>query len=316
MAASVPGLTDCGAAGDDNCCTSLEVPGGLYDRTYLSDTGGIAYDLADPARVSGFQLDKYVVTVGRFRQFVNAWSNPPNGVPTAGAGKHAHLNGGKGLVDVGDDAGVAYETGWDMAWDSNVAPLTGNLTCGPFDTWTATAGNQETLPIDCVNWYEAYAFCIWDGGFLPSEAEWEFAAAGGSEQLEYPWGATDPGTADQYAIYSCYFPPGSSSSGSCTNATLANVAPVGFATAGTGPWGQLDMGGEIIEWILDWYSTPYVDPCVDCAYSTMPPSATATQVYRGGSFTDGLAYMNPFQRASTVPANRDFSIGFRCARTP
>ncbi|MGO9835775.1 MAG: SUMF1/EgtB/PvdO family nonheme iron enzyme [Polyangiaceae bacterium] len=40
-----------------------------------------------------------------------------------------------------------------------------------------------TDSIDCVNWYESYTFCIWDGGFLPSEAEWEYAAGGGSHSL-------------------------------------------------------------------------------------------------------------------------------------
>ena len=49
--------------------------------------------------------------------------------------------------------------------------------------------------MNCVNWFEAYAFCIWDGGFLPSDTEWEYAAAGGSLQREYPWGSTAPGTA-------------------------------------------------------------------------------------------------------------------------
>jgi formylglycine-generating enzyme required for sulfatase activity len=37
---------------------------------------------------------------------------------------------------------------------------------------TSSAGSKENLPINCVNWWESYAFCIWDGGFLPSEAEW------------------------------------------------------------------------------------------------------------------------------------------------
>ena len=91
-------------------------------------------------------------------------------------------------------------------------------------TWTASStGGQENLPINCVNWYEAYAFCIWDGGFLPSEAEWEYAAAGGSEQRQYPWGTTAPGTMNQYAIYGSYY------TGNSTG-----LAPVGTAAAGRG----------------------------------------------------------------------------------
>jgi hypothetical protein len=40
-------------------------------------------------------------------------------------------------------------------------------TKGGYDTWTSSPGNNELKPIVCANWYEAYAFCIWDGGFLP-----------------------------------------------------------------------------------------------------------------------------------------------------
>jgi formylglycine-generating enzyme len=61
----------------------------------------------------------------------------------------------------------------------NIAPTSTNLACHSTNqTWTDTVGSHENLPINCINWYEAYAFCIWDGGFLPSDAESEYAAAG------------------------------------------------------------------------------------------------------------------------------------------
>ena len=95
-----------------------------------------------------------------------------------------------------------------------MSPTSANLaSCSPYSTWTNTASTQENLPINCVNWWESYAFCIWDGGFLPSESEWEYAAAGGSQQREYPWGSAAPGTGNQYAICqygidNCYYPSG------------------------------------------------------------------------------------------------------------
>jgi formylglycine-generating enzyme required for sulfatase activity len=58
--------------------------------------------------------------------------------------------------------------------------------------------DEIATAIEQIGADEAYAFCIWDGGFLPSEAEWECAAAGGPDQREYPWGSTDPGTANLY----------------------------------------------------------------------------------------------------------------------
>ncbi|MGA3123092.1 MAG: SUMF1/EgtB/PvdO family nonheme iron enzyme [Polyangiaceae bacterium] len=183
------------------------------------------------------------------------------------------MNGGLGLANSGS-AGT-YETGWDATdWNTYVATGAGaastwdtNLNCQATDvTWTSAAGSQENLPINCVDWYEAYALCIWDGGFLPSEAEWEYVAAGGSQQLEYPWGSMDPGTTNQYAIYSGYY-----------TANPTNIAPVGTATLGAGYWGQLDMAGEVFEWNLDGYAT-YVDPCTNCANLT----TTLPRVLPGG----------------------------------
>jgi sulfatase modifying factor 1 len=175
------GMTDCGSSGE-SCCASLEVTGGAYDRTYTNSGSGPTGE-SDPAAVSTFRLDKYEVTVGRFRQFVNAWDGGAGYLPHAGSGRHAHLRAGQGLVNSDDDAGVAYETGWAESDDGRIAPTSANLACeAQFATWTPSVGGQENLPINCVNWYEAFAFCAWDGGFLPSEAEWEYAAAGGSDQ--------------------------------------------------------------------------------------------------------------------------------------
>jgi formylglycine-generating enzyme required for sulfatase activity len=284
------------------------VAGGTYSRTY-SNLGSGPTGEADPATVSGFRLDKYEVTVGRFRQFVTAWNGGSGYVPPAGSGKHAHLNGGHGLANSASPG--TYETGWVASDDSNIAPTNANLTtsCTPYATWTASAGSQETLPINCVNWYESAAFCVWDGGFLPSEAEWEYAAAGGSQEKQYPWGSTAPGTACpgtgcQYAIYNCDYPSGS---GSCTGVT--SIASVGTATLGAGAWGQLDLAGNVSEWNLDWYAT-YVDPCTDCAYLTTASSG----VIRGGLYSTST--LLPPTRNTSTRANPNAGTGFRCARTP
>ncbi len=297
------GTTVCGSM-SDSCCTSLEVTdsaaGGLYSRTY---TYGDPSTYADPATVSGFRLDKYIVTVGRFRQFVAAWKK--GYAPGAGTGKHTHLNGGKGLVNAGTPG--IYEGGWDATdWNNttDVNPTDTNLsTCGisPYDTWTTASGSNENLPINCVNWYESYAFCIWDGGFLPSEAEWEYAAVGGNLQSEYPWGETDPGSASQFAIFAQMY-----------NANPTQMSPPGTALFGAGNWGQFDLAGEVLEWTLDW-SAPYT-ACTDCAAVTAGPTF---RVYRGSDFNTYDLSTTQTGRFSGIPnTTRTVSNGFRCARTP
>jgi formylglycine-generating enzyme required for sulfatase activity len=286
--------------------------------------------------VSALKIDKYLVTVGRFRQFVNAWNDYTGYYPPAGSGIHTHLNGGKGLVALGLGAsgdagitdggvgdatmdgsidgapvpGVIYESGWIATDDSNVAPTDMNLACDPnLATWTPTAGSNENLPITCVTWQEAYAFCIWDGGFLPSEAEWEYAAAGGSAQLEYPWGSAPAGVGNEYAVYGdgagqCYYPTGALAA--CAGA--ASIAPVGTATLGVGLFGQLDMAGELQEWTLDQFA-PFVDPSTDAVYLGNAP----TRSLRGSNFGAALA-INP--RGNAAPNHRFAWVGVRCARMP
>jgi len=310
------GMTNCGSTGE-SCCTSMTVTGGTFYRTY-ANAGGAPSGEADPATVSSFELDKYEVTVGRFRQFVTAWNGGTGYTPPAGSGKHTYLNGGQGLVSTGGgeeggaadggggDGGTEYEPGWVASDDANVTPTTANLACDPkFAAWTASAGANENVPINCVDWYEAYAFCIWDGGFLPSSAEWEYAAAGGNRQLEYPWGQEAPGISNVYAVYDCYF--GGTGPGTCTG--FSNIASVGTTYGGAGVWGQLDLAGNVWEWNLDWEEA-YVSPCGDCASL----SSGTTRTIRGGYFEGDGTVMVPPYRTFVTPTGRTYRVGFRCAR--
>jgi formylglycine-generating enzyme required for sulfatase activity len=282
--------------------------------------------------VSGFRLDKYEVTVGRFRQFVNAWR--AGWRPLPGSGKHTHLNGGLGLVNGANYAGIPYELGWVPSDDANLAPTDANLAIG---TWTPTAPtppddaadppvNGENLPMTGMNWYEAYAFCIWDEAFLPSEAEWELAAAGGPQQRDYPWGSAMPGTVNQYAIYDCNYPspPADPDAGGCAG-SLSNIAPVGTPTMGAGVWDQLDLAGNAAETTLDFDTYdfgPYVLRCTDCASLTFVRFFGARAV-RGGAFNDPLFALSAgsdlaYNRDPPFggPSDRFTKVGFRCARPP
>jgi sulfatase modifying factor 1 len=293
---------NCGASGMADCCGSLPVPGGTFDRTF--DNGpskGVVY----PATVSGFRLDAYEVTVGRFRKFVTAalsgWR------PAAGSGKHTHLNGGRGLESA-LGAGT-YESGWDPLWNAELATTKrewdANLIRPTHSTWTANATTCESHPIDLVTWYEAYAFCIWDGGFLPSEAEWFYAASGGSEQRLYPWGWITPGTNTDLAVYGDYY------NGPDCDGQARTIAPVGSAVAGNGKWGQSDLAGNLQEWNLDWFEG-YAVPCTDCA----SVASGSQRVQRGGSFELDATYLLAAGRNGYFPTIRYVNQTARCARSP
>ncbi|WP_437285071.1 formylglycine-generating enzyme family protein [Sorangium sp. So ce406] len=281
----------CGPGSAESCCATAMIPAGSFDRSNNPEF---------PATVGGFLLDRFEVTVGRFRKFVEAY---PGSQPVADAGAHPGIQG----------------SGWNPAWSSELpadaAALRAAVTCAPdnpdMPTWTDAPGAYDHLPMNCVSWYVAAAFCAWDGGRLPTEAEWNYAAAGGSEQRQYPW-SSPPESTDIDASYASYDCRESAAPGCTFQSDLSDIVPVGsFSPRGDGRWTQADLGGSMREWVLDGFGD-YPSPCVDCANLT----DTAERVVRGGSAFGKPNFLLSSERVNVAPATVYYSIGVRCARTP
>jgi formylglycine-generating enzyme required for sulfatase activity len=287
------GLT---CTGNISCCASLLVPGGTFPMgrsaagTDACPANMSCFSSEQPEHsvtISDYYLDVFEVTVGRFRKFVTQYDGTP---PAIGAGANPKIGG----------------SGWLGSWNASLpatqaALITSVGSCGQSTTWTAQPGNNENAAINCVDWYEAFAFCIWDGGRLPTEAEWEYAAAGGADNRLYPWGSDDPMQHPGYVNF--YY------------SDASPFMPVGTHPLGNGKWGHGDLGGGMWEWNLDWYDSSWYSgggaACTDCANL----AKNSNRVLRGGGWYDDARYLRSAYRNNNAPAIRNSNYGFRCART-
>jgi formylglycine-generating enzyme required for sulfatase activity len=297
--------------GTSDCCQTLAVPGGTFNRFN---------DPMYPAKVSPFLLDAYEVTVGRFRAYVAANNgNLRASAPKAGDGAHPKVP----------------NSGWRTEWNSilpsspaEVDAMLGPEKCqeggnvddfGTLTWWTpaldakVTANNKnnpdvlaantkaalDAKPVNCIPWQVLMAFCIWDGGRLPTDAEFSFASQGGAEQRPFPWGSFDSNdlvhidnrndlsqvpllkAGTKFLSASLYDPTlgpnkfpanyvhtwGGPFRTKDDNA--AHVPPVGRRAVGNGKWGHADLAGGMYEWTLD--EGP-IRPgmCNDCANVSWP----------------------------------------------
>jgi len=289
----------CGASGNDSCCNSFGVPSGSYDRSYDLSGDANSGNMSSPATVSAFRLDKYEVTVGRFRTFVNAGMGTQASPPLQGAGAHANIVG----------------SGWDASWNANLvadkAALVAGVKCdSTFQTWTDTPAGNEHRPMNCINWYEAMAFCAWDGGYLATEAEWNYAATGGDEQRAFPWSSPAGSLIPLDGAHASYVDGTTCVGDGVAGCALTDLVAVGTKPAGDGRWLQSDLGGNVFEWTLDWYAT-YTNPCTNCAALT----TASLRVIRSGSFNNDATYLRAGYRSYGTPTVRINFVGVRCARS-
>ncbi len=172
--------------------------------------------------------------------------------------------------------------------------------------WTVDDEYSE-FPLRLATWFGARDYCIWKGGRLCTEAEWEKAARGGcefysdceAEGRDYPWGYSDPGQ------------------DKCAGCDSKEYAPVGSFPNGASPYGVLDMAGNADEWVQDCYASDYLDAfgdgsAHDEAFCPESEWGAKRRGVRGGNSSTGWdAWLRVYVRSSRYP---DAGAGIRCCQ--
>lgn len=208
-----------------------------------------------------------------------------------------------------EDGGYTRRELWDddgWAWRSRADANCPLYWVKTDDSWRARYGDR-ILPLAPkaavlhVNWYEAQAYCVWAGRRLPSEAEWEFAAATApgvlASKRRYPWGEAPP-AATRANLYG----------GAGTTIDVAALPD------GDSAWGVRQMFGNVWEWTADWFN-PYPGFVRDPYKEYSEPWFGNHKVLRGGCHATRAGLLRNTWRNFYTPERRDVLAGFRTCAT-
>ncbi len=263
------------AAGRQDAVEMIQVPAGEF--VMGSDTGESYERPTHVVYVNEFWIDNTEVTNAQFAEFVEATD-----YQTEVESKGGFLYGPEGRV-LTPGADWRHPQGPD-------SDLTG----------------LEDHPVVLVSWNDAAAYCEWRGARLPTEAEWEKAARGDDERT-HPWGEGVDASRLNYCDSRCPFDWRVNDQDDGYRFT----APVGSYPAGAGPYGALDMAGNVREWVSDWYDPGY--------YASSPerdpsgPSLGELKVARGSAWNDVEWTIHATDRYYYLPHFGGNEVGFRCA---
>ena len=174
--------------------------------------------------------------------------------------------------------------------------------------WRDRRFSNLEQPVVGVSWEEARAFCQWLAGLarqpveLPTEAQWEYATRG-VEGRKYPWG-NRPEPSPQLACYDQDWEKGS-------------PAVVGSYPAGAGPFGHLDLAGNVWEWCLDvWNAAAYKGRKGVAENPVETRGGAEVRVLRGGGWRDSAVSLQSACRFWYPAWLRYVDFGFRVAVSP
>jgi formylglycine-generating enzyme required for sulfatase activity len=225
--------------------------------------------------VDAFYMDAYEVTNEEFAEFLSAVKS--------GADFEKHR---ENWVVIRNDIEKEEKSDW---WPTEIELDNGSYRAVP---------GFERYPVLSVSWYAADAYCRRAGKRLPTEAEWEKAARGGLEKMQYPWGNEVPTGG---VVFKRSWQD---------NAYPAPAGEVGNYYANG--YGIYDMSGNVSEWCSDWYAADY--------YRSSPlrnprgPESGLLKVIRGGSWMNTAAFLRVACRSKGSPESMNSGLGFRCAQ--
>lgn len=303
------------------------IPGGEFSMgssaadDSLNQIPGITRDAQPIHRVAidPFWMDATEVTNDQFAAFVKATGyvtvaeRSLNPADYPGAPREA-LVPGSGVFT---PPGHSVDLGNPLQWWKYVAGANWRHPEGP----ASDLRGRGRHPVVQVAYEDAEAYARWAGGRLPTEAEWEFAARGGLAGNLYAWGNEfAPKGAHQANTHQGAFPAHDTAGDG-----YAGIAPVGkYAANG---YGLFDVGGNVWEWVSDWYRADYYATLAASGVAKNPTGPADSldpaepgakkRVHRGGAFLCTDQYCSRYlvgTRGKGEVSSGSNHLGFRTVR--